>query len=259
MIKSFDEFCSGQLSEGFSIQGNMAGPITESIDYMRMDYVGFKKYIDALRDIQQIAKSLGNRPLLYRGGSFREEYRSSDIMLIGNVKGEGGKGRQRYQGGQGTNPNQDAIMAGIYDRFGWDTDRLPIFVTPDASQTTTFGKTFAFIPKGDTEYVQSPKIRDISVNTQDVNTEAEQKAIIDSYREGFPRIADREAIVYAKEYYLIDIDPKRGIIDLLPRKWQQQFSNMTKYSQIADLMGKEIWLAGKAKEARIAAGMTVKP
>ena len=241
------------------LQDLLPGRITESIDYMRMDYVGFKKYIDTLQDIKQIARSLGNQPLLYRGGSFREMYRSSDIMLIGNVKGEGGKGRQRYQGGQGTNPNQDAIMAGIYDRFGWDTDRLPIFVTPDASQTTTFGKTFAFIPKGDTEYVQSPDIRDMSVDTRKANTEAEQQAIIDSYREGFPRIADREAIVYAKEYYLIDIDPKRGIQDTLPPKWQQQFSDITNYSQIADLMGKEIWLAEKAKEARIAAGMTVKP
>ena len=202
------------------------------------------KFIKALEEIQKVAKALGNRELLYRGGGFSGTYGGSALKQVFNQ-------RTTYRG---FTDDIYRVLKGLKAKFKL-VGNIPVFVTPDKSQAEFFGTVHIFIPPNpDSPILQSSLINDLTVDMSEGSKYefTSIKDLVDSYELGWPKLEKNEAIADVSEYYLIN--PKQ-LASSKPSKWEEEFTNPKTYADLADIIGKQIWWVRKTSQARKDAGI----
>lgn len=200
------------------------------------------KYIAVLEEIQKVAKALGNRELLYRGGGFSGTYGGSAVKQVFNQ-------RTTYRG---FTDDIYRVLKGLKAKFKL-VGNIPVFVTPEKSQAEFFGTIHIFIPDElDIPILQSSLINDLTADMSAYSTDEDIKFVVDSYELGWPKLKKNEAIADVSEYYLIN--PKQ-MASSVPSKWEEEFTNPKTYADLADIIGKKIWLVRKSSQARKDAGL----
>ena len=200
------------------------------------------KFIAVLEEIQKVAKALGNRELLYRGGGFSGTYGGSAVMQVFNQ-------RTTYRG---FTDDIYRVLKGLKAKFKL-VGNIPVFVTPEKSQAEFFGTIHIFIPPdADIPILQSSLINDLTADMSAYSTDEDIKFVVDSYELGWPKLKKNEAIADVSEYYLIN--PKQ-MASSVPSKWEEAFTNPKTYADLADIIGKKIWWVRKTSQARKDAGL----
>lgn len=200
------------------------------------------KFIKVLEEIQEVAKTLGNRELLYRGGGFSGTYGGSAVKQVFNQ-------RTTYRG---FSDDIYRVLKGLKAKFKL-VGNIPVFVTPEKSQAEFFGTIHVFIPpEADIPILQSSLINDLTADMSAYSTDEDIKFVVDSYELGWPKLKKNEAIADISEYYLINL---KQMATVVPSKWEEEFTNPKTYADLADIIGKKIWLTRKTSQARKDAGV----
>lgn len=210
--------------------------LLEEIEYLRQDWDD-EAYTAGLKRIQEVSKDLANKPVMYRGFNATTQYRSSAVLHIIN-KLSGGRKTFRW-----TDPRQKDVIAALATKFKMRLDP-PVFTSTDESWASFFGRSHIFIPaEAKTRMLQSDLVKDIGISVSKSTPDSEISSIIDSYYEGY-KPGPNEIMVDSGDYYLINL---KHFLDPMPGKWQRQFSSIRTYSEVADMVGKRLWLNQQRK------------
>ena len=212
--------------------------LLEEIEYLRPDYDD-EAYTAGLKKIQKVSKDLANKPVMYRGFNAITRWRSSAVLhIINNLSG----GRKTFRW---TDPRQKDVIAALSTKFKMRLDP-PVFTSTDESWASFFGRSHIFIPaEAKTRMIQSDLVKDIGISVSKNTPDSEISSIIDSYYEGY-KPGPNEIMVDSDDYYLINL---KHFLDSMPGKWQRQFSSIRTYGEVADMVGKRLWLWQQRKLA----------
>ena len=204
--------------------------------------------LEAWEAAYEACKRLRNTSIIYRG------YNPSS--------GEGGffkviEDRQSFRGA--SDSNVKALVAALMKRWSFKASQ-PVFATFQHWKAKFFGNTYIMIPLAPFTSLQNPEVDDILTYMAKYDKQRpkggtvhgtmpnkDMDAIVNSYQRTLKDTVSSEVIFDSREYYLLAL-PENWLNLWLPHKWHKKSSEIKTYAQLADLLGKVVWLKKKQLE-----------
>ena len=204
--------------------------------------------LEAWEAAYEACKRLRNTSIIYRG------YNPSS--------GEGGffkviEDRQSFRGA--SDSNVKALVAALMKRWSFKASQ-PVFATFQHWKAKFFGNTYIMIPLAPFTSLQNPEVDDILTYMAKYDKQhpkggtvhgtmpnKDMDAIVNSYQRTLKDTVSSEVIFDSREYYLLAL-PENWLNLWLPHKWHKKSSEIKTYAQLADLLGKVVWLKKKQLE-----------